>query len=172
MKPKVAMADNKDLFMELPECLLHSIISGLPFKEAARTSILSKHWLSLWRATRNIEFEESFFVKHGESDATNAMKRRVFIDFVQQWIANYSEPCIDKFALVFSKPKQFVADMENFIAFAIAKNVKVLSLDFSDPENHTPLFDLPSHVYGLGVLESLKLFLCKIHACFQKFQYA
>ncbi|XWS09832.1 hypothetical protein CRYUN_Cryun39dG0023500 [Craigia yunnanensis] len=163
------MADNRDLFMELPKCLLHIIISFLPFKEAARTSILSKLWLNLWRATRNIEFDESFFVNPEEFDATKVMKRRVFIDFVQQWIGNYCEPCIDRFALAFSNPGQFVADIENFIAFAIAKNVKGLSLDFSDPtwmeddpKSHESLFDLPSHVYEHGVLESLKLFSCKI----------
>ncbi|XWS11194.1 hypothetical protein CRYUN_Cryun38cG0063100 [Craigia yunnanensis] len=169
MKLKVTMANNKDLFMELPQCLLHIIISFLPFKEAARTSILSKLWLNLWCSTRNIEFEESFFVNPEESDATKVMKRKVFIDFVQQWIGNYCEPCVDKFALAFSKPGQFVADIENFISFALAKTVGGLSLDFSDPtwmeddtKNHEPLFDLPSHVYEHGVLESLKLFSCKI----------
>ncbi|XP_022735558.1 putative F-box protein At3g29830 [Durio zibethinus] len=170
MKLKMAMAGNEDLSEVLPECLLHIIISFLPFKEAARTSILSKFWLNLWRATKNIEFHESFFVKPEESDATQVMKRRVFIHFVQQWIGNYCESCIDKFALAVSKPENFVADIENFIAFAIAKGVKGLSLDFSDPtwmeddpKNHEPLFDLPSHVYEHGVLESLKLFSCKIH---------
>ncbi|XVF34049.1 hypothetical protein REPUB_Repub18cG0023500 [Reevesia pubescens] len=164
------MAGKRDLFMELPECLLYIIISFLPFKEAARTSILSKRWLKVWHGTRNVEFVESFFVNPEESDASKAMKRRVFIDFVQQWVGSYSEPSIDKFALIFSKPGEFVSDMKNFIEFAIAKNVKGLSLDFSDPtwmednpENHKPLFDLPSHVYEHGVvLESLKLFLFKI----------
>ncbi|XWS51909.1 hypothetical protein CRYUN_Cryun11dG0022200 [Craigia yunnanensis] len=148
---------------------------SLSFKEAARTSILSKHWLNLWRATRNIEFDKSFFVNPEESDAIKVMKIRDFIDFVQQWNGNYCEPCIDKFAFTFFKPGQFVADIENFIAFAIAKNVKGLILDFSDPtwtkddpENHRRAsfqmskFDLPSHINGHGVLDSLKLFSCKL----------
>ncbi|XVF34048.1 hypothetical protein REPUB_Repub18cG0023400 [Reevesia pubescens] len=117
------MAGKKDLFMELLECHHYIIISLLPFKQAAKTSILSKRWLKLWHATRNIEFNESFFVNPEEFDDTIAMKRRVFIDFVKQWFDNSSELGIDKFALVFSKPGQFVSVMENFIALAIAKKI-------------------------------------------------
>ncbi|XVF77562.1 hypothetical protein PTKIN_Ptkin14bG0054900 [Pterospermum kingtungense] len=83
----MAMA-NRDRFMDLPQCLLGIIISFLPFKDAARTSVLSKLWLNVLRTTTNIEFEESFFVDPEESDATRANKRRAFVDFAREWVGN------------------------------------------------------------------------------------
>jgi hypothetical protein len=44
----------------LPDALLHDIVSRLPIKEAARTSVLSRRWRPLWRATP--------FVSLGRSD--------------------------------------------------------------------------------------------------------
>ncbi|XVF77561.1 hypothetical protein PTKIN_Ptkin14bG0054800 [Pterospermum kingtungense] len=162
---------NRDRFIDLSECLLRIIIIYFHhFKDAARTSVLSKLWLNVWRTTTNMEFEESFFVDPEESDATRAIKRRAFVDFAREWVGNYRYSSVDKFGLTLSNPGQFAADVESFIAFALAKNAKRLSLVFSeptwvddDPQIHEPSFDLPSQVYSHGVLESLVLFSCKIN---------
>ncbi|GAV68612.1 FBD domain-containing protein, partial [Cephalotus follicularis] len=159
--------NNQDMLTKLTDSLLFIIISLLSFKEAARTSILSKRWHHIWHATKNIEFNESFFVNHGESDRNKRIQRKVFIDFALQWIRNYGEPVIDKFTLAFSRPKDFLDEVQHFVTFSTAHSVKVLVLDFSDPtwneydlENHEASYDLPSNVYGNKTLESLKLFTC------------
>lgn len=165
----IAMTRNmQDMFTKLTDSMLFLIISFLPFKEAARTSVLSKRLRHIWRATKNIEFNERFFVKVGDSDENQESQRRVFIDFARNWIDNYQEPDIDEFQLTCLKPRDFREDMERCIAFAIRRNVKVLGLDFSDPtlgednlDNHAAAFDLPMNVYGHVVLESLKLFSCR-----------
>ncbi|KAJ3702152.1 hypothetical protein LUZ61_005857 [Rhynchospora tenuis] len=42
--------EGPDLIGALPDCVLHSILSLLPVKDAARTSVLSSHWTNLWKA--------------------------------------------------------------------------------------------------------------------------
>ncbi|KAF5478863.1 hypothetical protein F2P56_005391 [Juglans regia] len=162
------MAGNLDMFSRLTDEILLIIIFFLPFKEAARTCVLSKRWRHIWRETKNIDFDERFFVGVGESQERQETQRQIFIDFARQWMKNYKKTGIDKFRLSCLKPVNFREDVERCIAFAISHNVKVLDLDFSDPilweedgfSNHEALFDLPMNVYGHVVLESLKLFSC------------
>lgn len=160
----------------LPDALLSIIVSSLPFKEAVRTSILSKRWMKIWQATKNIELQESFFVRPEESDQRiRDARRRVFIDFATNFIRDYEEPTIRKFALSFSNPRGggFVDEIEACIRFAVSRDVETLELDFSDAtwseldndgENHAEMFDLPPIVYGHENLRSLKLFSCRFRA--------
>ncbi|KAE8125607.1 hypothetical protein FH972_020390 [Carpinus fangiana] len=124
-------------------------------------------WRHVWRATKNIDFNERFFVRVGEPDEMQETQRLFFIHFVRQWMENYQEPQVENFQLTFTKPGIFRVDMDRCIAFAITRNVKFLAVDFSDPtwgeddlDDHAALFDLPLNVYGHAVLESLKLFSC------------
>ncbi|KAF2293682.1 hypothetical protein GH714_004133 [Hevea brasiliensis] len=67
-----------------------------------------------------------------------------------------------------SKPNGFLTDVQNFVSFAISRNVRELELDFSDPtwreeddpEKHPAVVELPFQVYQHVSLESLKLFSC------------
>ncbi|KAL3634817.1 hypothetical protein CASFOL_021871 [Castilleja foliolosa] len=47
-----------DRLSQLPQPILHSILSLLPQKEAIRTSVLSKSWRYLWHGRFNVEFRE------------------------------------------------------------------------------------------------------------------
>jgi len=165
------------MFTKLTDNTLFIVLTFLPFKEAARTCVLAKRWRHAWRATKNIEFNERFFVRFGESDENKETQRLVFIQFARQWMENYQESNIENFHLTFLKPGIFRGEMDRCIAFALNRNVKVLGLDFSDPawgeddlESHAAAFDLPLDVYGHAVLESLKLFSCSFRVSeFTKF---
>ncbi|KAJ6314080.1 hypothetical protein OIU78_017691 [Salix suchowensis] len=166
------MDRNTDMFSNLPSSLLVIIASFLSFKEAARTCILSKQWLDIWREAANIDFDENFFVKLDESEENQKVQREVFINFARQFIENHSQQVIETLGLRCSKPGSFPVDMQNIVMFATSRNVRGLSLDFSDPAwredeimNHEAGFELPSHVYEHGqALESLKLFSCRFDA--------
>ncbi|XP_027364647.1 putative F-box/LRR-repeat protein At1g56400 [Abrus precatorius] len=161
------MASNVNMFSFLPESLLIVIVSFLPFKEAARTCTLSKRWLKIWQSTRNIEFNELFFVKLGESDETKEGQRRVFLDFITHFIANYKDKFVDKFSLKVSHPRSCDDSIKRCVAFATHRGVRELRLDFSDPsweendfQNRDALFQLPNHVYKHESLETLKMYSC------------
>ncbi|CAK7338422.1 unnamed protein product [Dovyalis caffra] len=151
---------------------LYVFKGGEALNEAARTCILSKQWLDIWRNAMNIDFNENFFVKHHEPEENRKVQREAFINFARQFIANYSEEFVKTLALKCSKPGDFLDDMQNIIMFAISCNVKKLRLDFSDPtwreeetENHEAVFDLPLQAYESGqALESLSLFSCSFDA--------
>ncbi|XP_021607632.1 F-box protein At3g62230 [Manihot esculenta] len=160
---------HQDMFTTLTNDLLVLIVGNLPFKEAARTSILSKQWCNIWRETAILEFNEDFFVKFQENEETQIIQRIAFFDFVRGFIANYPQREIQSFALACSKPQDFLADIQDFVIFAVSRNVKELELDLSDPrwseddlDNHLAVAELPFQAYHLVGLESLKLFSCSI----------
>ncbi|TKY51714.1 putative F-box/LRR-repeat protein [Spatholobus suberectus] len=157
-----------DMFSLLSEPLLIAIASFLPFKEAARTCILSKQWKKIWQSTRNIEFNELFFVKPGgESEETKEAQRRVFLNYITHFVENYKGNVVDKFSLKVSNPQSCADTVERCVDFATRRGVKELRLDFSDPtweendfNNRDALFQLPYHVYGHAPLEALELNAC------------
>ncbi|KAF9672966.1 hypothetical protein SADUNF_Sadunf11G0099300 [Salix dunnii] len=157
------MNSNTDRIANLPSSLLVIIASFLPFKEAARTSVLSKQWLNIWRDAMHVQIYENFFVKSDKPEENRKVQREVFVNFARQFIANYSQQVIKTLGLACSKPGDFLADMQNILMFASSRNVRELELDFSDPtwredalKNHQAAFELPLLVYEHGQNLSLK----------------
>ncbi|XP_034903957.1 F-box protein At3g62230 [Populus alba] len=166
------MDRNTDMFSNLPSSLLIIIASFLSFKEAARTCILSKQWLNIWREVENVDFDENNFVKLDESEENQKVQREDFINFARQFIADHSQQVIKTLGFRCSKPENFLVDMQNIVMFATSHHATGLRLDFSDPTwredaimNHEAVSELPSYVYEHGqALESLKLFSCRFDA--------
>ncbi|KAL5077545.1 hypothetical protein RYX36_016529 [Vicia faba] len=165
------MAQNINIIDLLPNSLLFKFISLIPFKEAARTSILSKRWLHLWKHSTNVEFNEHYFSKSYESShQQRIIQRRNFVNFMAFWIENNKENfIIEKFSLRLSDFDHEVdcEILEKCVDFATKHGVKDLVLDFSDPdwteedfEKPEALFELPTKVYEQKALKSLKLFSC------------
>jgi len=160
--------DNMELFSSILKPLLLAIVSFLPSEEATtRTSILTEKWLKVWQSEENIDFNDDFFVD-STSDENKQEQRKVFINFITNWITHFPSRDINRFSLTFSNPQTCGEAIERCVGFAIQRGVKELILDFSDPncedndlEGKHALFQLPTHVHQLGLsLESLKLYSC------------
>ncbi|KAL3634825.1 hypothetical protein CASFOL_021879 [Castilleja foliolosa] len=55
-----------DRLSQLPQPILHSILSLLPQKYAIRTCVLSKSWRYLWHGRFNVEFRDNWFARKKE----------------------------------------------------------------------------------------------------------
>ncbi|KAL3629453.1 hypothetical protein CASFOL_026675 [Castilleja foliolosa] len=68
----------------LPEAIIHHIQSFMTGKEAAQTSVFSKHWYSAWSTRPNLDFNYRDFVNRGHIPGR-------FKDFVKKTIQRYEE---------------------------------------------------------------------------------
>ncbi|PSS06151.1 F-box protein [Actinidia chinensis var. chinensis] len=175
-------SQNIDMFSQLTNPIIIIIISFLPFKDAVKTSVLSKRWRHLWYGTTTIDLDQAFFVDPNEDSSIRSVQGNSFIEFSKRLIQYYSRPTIAKFRLAFSlsePPQSNVTDLQEFIHFAISHKVKALDLDFSNPTwdeqshtHHCPvgLYELPDWADDDDDLESLKLFSCNFRVSeFNKF---
>ncbi|XP_057440779.1 putative F-box/LRR-repeat protein At1g56400 [Lotus japonicus] len=164
------MAHRTNMFGSLPQSLLSTIVSLIPFKEAVRTSILSTSWIDIFKSTSNVEFDEVSFVKDDQTYRIRQSQRKAFLEFISLWITNHTKTIVNKFSLRLSTPGKAKRVVRNCIVFATKYGVKDLELHFCDPKldcyftanyiNHEALFEFLAHVYGHTCLESLKLFSC------------
>ncbi|KAL9316620.1 hypothetical protein ACSQ67_017621 [Phaseolus vulgaris] len=160
----------KNFISLLPLELLITIISFLPFKEAVKNSVLFKNWLKASKYTKNVEFDEVYFVKPDQSLETVEIQRRAFLEFIKTWIENHKGTVLDKFSLKMSMQLPEVAEIIDLCAgFATQRKVKELTLDFSDLDwdeddvffgDYEAPFELPKQVYAYVGLEYLKLYSC------------
>ncbi|PON34500.1 LRR domain containing protein [Parasponia andersonii] len=93
--------------------------------------------------------------------------RGSFLNLMSNWIENYRDSSLDKFALTCSMPQNNHDDVTRCITFCVDRKVNFFWLDFSDPTwiendniNREAKFDLPMNVYDRKIVRSLKLFSC------------
>ncbi|OMP11964.1 hypothetical protein CCACVL1_00194 [Corchorus capsularis] len=125
---------------KLPDEIVISILRRIPMKEAARTSVLSRRWKSLWTLCPRLELDGSkrmfnFLTKvkgmdYCESDYDT--ERGGFIN----WVNHVLESChaahaIDEFKLRFEIHDKFRHEIDKCVRFAFEKKVKRFELDFS-----------------------------------------
>ncbi|CAJ1971374.1 unnamed protein product [Sphenostylis stenocarpa] len=153
----------------LPLELLLIIVSFLPFKEAVRNSVLFKNWFKACKSTKNVEFNELFFVKPDQSSETREAQRTAFLDFIRIWIANHKGADLDKFSLKLSIIGNVGEIIDQCVDFATRREVKELELDFTDSSwdmhedyfaDYEAPFELPRQTYAHIGLEYLKLYSC------------
>ncbi|XP_057453221.1 F-box/FBD/LRR-repeat protein At3g52680-like [Lotus japonicus] len=65
-----------DTISSLPDAILSRILSFLPTKHAAATSVLSKRWKPLWRSVSTLHFDDTLYVKSNYTGMNNFHKIR------------------------------------------------------------------------------------------------
>ncbi|XP_074281986.1 F-box protein At3g62430-like isoform X2 [Silene latifolia] len=77
---------NVDRISELPDFILHTILSRLDTKEAGRASVLSKKWYGAWSSIPVLNFQPGYF-KYEFEDDTRTLER--FVEFVDKTMQRY-----------------------------------------------------------------------------------
>ncbi|MED6108884.1 hypothetical protein PIB30_028346 [Stylosanthes scabra] len=172
-RSKMTNSKNNDMISSLPDCLLFFILSSFPFKEAARTCLLSKRWLAMWRSS-NVKNTQLQFPAAAAAAGEGST---FFVNFITNWIIEHKNLIEEKFSLTVSPPPNCGDVIGICVDFAISNTaVKDLELDFHKPqwnydenenenENHDVMVELPKSFYNqinLQLkLESLKLYSCR-----------
>ncbi|XXG88347.1 hypothetical protein AAC387_Pa12g0566 [Persea americana] len=153
------MESNSDFFAYLPDCILLLIVSFLPFKEAARTSVLSKRWKHIWKDSTIIDLNENFF--RNIVDQAMAPLNQVFLDFARGFVFHHLGATVHNFQFLMSESKEYIADVKCLHKFAASKKVEVLDLNFWS-FNENKFLELPLCVYEHEAMHVLKLTQCDL----------
>ncbi|CAA7045377.1 unnamed protein product [Microthlaspi erraticum] len=136
---------------QFPDHILLKVLSFLPTKVAASTSVLSKRWEFLWMWLPKLDYDSRDCTKY------QSYKLRAFIEFS---LPLHRAPVIESLRLNFSTapgyPKSFNAlHIEKWVLIAVSRCVRELSLEFY-PLNTQPVV-LPSSLYICKSLVTLEL---------------
>ncbi|KAL0717172.1 hypothetical protein Bca4012_066494 [Brassica carinata] len=126
----------EDMFNRLPNPLISHILSFLPTKEAASTSILSKRWRLLFASVTNLDLE-------GDEDSPS------FVGFVDRLLALQGNAKLKRFSLNFTDYPDPVP-VTTWILNVLRRGDSELELSVSD-------YPLPPEIFVSKTLLKLKL---------------
>jgi len=115
--------ENEDIISNLPDSLITNILSCVPTKDAARTSVLSKRWIDCWTFITKVNLDDSVFFKHKKKKSGG---KKYFINFVNRALLTNSNRA-ESFSLVITN-KYDVSLLNTWISCILKRNVKKLSI--------------------------------------------
>ncbi|CAN0854524.1 F-box/FBD/LRR-repeat protein At1g13570 [Linum grandiflorum] len=141
---------NRTSISKLPADIIHCILTLLPIKEAAKTSLLSREWRYRWRSIPDLVFDRDFATIPDIDDPGSARHNKVMLTIFQILLVH--DVPINKFELDIPVMSD-CPHMNQLVDYLKMKNVKELAiLLYSDRDAEF----LPSLVFSLD-LNSLKL---------------
>ncbi|XP_074281977.1 uncharacterized protein LOC141606662 [Silene latifolia] len=150
-----------DRLSDLPDSIIHHIISYLDTEEACRTTILSKRWARIWSTGLILDFRSQFFVtkKKGRSHKKTVLR---LMNSVETTMRQYSEKnlSIRKFRVEYLTAHQGMAGrIDGCLGIALQNQVEELSLSFI--HKRSP-YGLPASLFLSKSLTSMKLSRVKV----------
>jgi hypothetical protein len=166
----------RDRLSDLPDCLLHTVLSSLGSLQVVQTSLLSRRWRHLWRSVPCLDVDQQDFILEesepeapgdGASDAeqevySKALKeslvreikrQRRFEDFADVVILLHGVCALDAYRLRVVDPG-LRTDWHRWIRRGLARLPAELLLDFRPPSSYYegPLFCFDFASGGAGAL--------------------
>ncbi|KAL7250636.1 hypothetical protein ACSBR1_012621 [Camellia fascicularis] len=144
---KLSDSKEKDRLSNLPDEILSHILCFMPTKYAARTSLLSTRWKSIWTSVHIIDL--CSFSERGHNEQSSG-----FMDFVDRLLLLRNSPNLNKFRLRCRFGYYNPYRLNSWICTVIKLNVKELVLNF---EIDQLVVDLPRSLFISVNLVVLKL---------------
>ncbi|EOA25725.1 hypothetical protein CARUB_v10019079mg, partial [Capsella rubella] len=144
----------------LPDDLLVQILSFLPTKEAASTSLLSKRWRTLFALSPNLHFDNSILLHYKRLFGHDDIQKS-FNDFVDHTLALHGCNTIKKLSIKLMRytSKYNQHDVDRWICNALEHGVSELHLVITTLRLECPI---PSKVFTSTTLVKLSLGPCLI----------
>ncbi|CAJ1939886.1 unnamed protein product [Sphenostylis stenocarpa] len=168
-KRRVVECNKDDYISNLPNIILSKILSSLNVMEAVKTSVLSSKWEHIYANPTSLIFNEDNMLKRDHS-ARNAWQyqsevlrfkfRRertlAFVSNVNQYLSHVEQvQKIDslKVCFTFSNNSHGSTDLDEWIRFAIKKNVEEIDLCLLEEENRLSApNDASLHVFPCDIV--------------------
>ncbi|XP_074284609.1 FBD-associated F-box protein At4g10400-like [Silene latifolia] len=146
-----------DRISELPEFILHTILSMLDTREACRASVLSKRWYGAWCSVPVLDFRPRYFVKYGNCPYKyddNTVE--CFVEFVNKTMRRYftRKYRITKMYLELPKVDEKLEPLvDKWIMIAVQNQIQELGIDIVNGID----YKLPEILFSA---KSLKVLIC------------
>ncbi|KAJ4793498.1 F-box/RNI-like/FBD-like domains-containing protein [Rhynchospora pubera] len=146
-----------DPINSLSDCLIESILSLLPLKDAARASLVSTRWRTLWTSAP-LCIDDSSLHRQPSAFSTlrseNAWCRQAVFDI----ISKHQGPIQSCRLTRFDHPL-FHVTVDRLLKILVDKHIQQLSLSFSNWRAKTGYL-LPDSFFSCKTLLKLKLYIC------------
>lgn len=126
----------QDRISQLPHDILICILSFLTFKEAARTSVLSKRWKDVSKYLASLDFDGSEVldkIVESERKAGHASIReretRKYVKRLNKVLQSHKATVLDEFRVHFELDNSYQKAIDKWLQFAFARKVQSLELD-------------------------------------------
>ncbi|CDP07614.1 unnamed protein product [Coffea canephora] len=135
----------KDQISRLPDEILVYILSCLTLKEAARTSVLSKRWIDLWRSMACLDFDASKVLKKmfsipswGRYADFVRKERRKYVEWVDKVLLQSDKSlALDYLRVAFYLDNFYGDEIHKWLQHAFARRVQRLELNLF-PDDDPP----------------------------------
>ncbi|KAL3501213.1 hypothetical protein ACH5RR_035662 [Cinchona calisaya] len=129
---KLSSKRRKMMMSKLPDEILIDILSRLSIKEAARTSLVSRQWKSLWKfyaGSLDFDCDSETIVLLSNGKKRFVIEQPKFIDWVNQVLdALHQTRTIEQFRVCFDLGKDQTSTIDSWIGYAAARKVRRLEL--------------------------------------------
>ncbi|XP_028056794.1 FBD-associated F-box protein At4g10400-like [Camellia sinensis] len=166
MEFKIKKNVAEDIISNLPDCILHHILSFIPTKHVVTMSALSTKWRDISNLhlthTTNLDFGEEFMKGQSQSEFTENLNKILALHVAKK---------IEKFHILFDPTDMFQLETKEWIQIATSRGVKELNLDFRrelsynfDNKLHSPekIVTLPNFLFDCKSLTHLSLSHCDL----------
>ncbi|KAL7000300.1 hypothetical protein U1Q18_001448, partial [Sarracenia purpurea var. burkii] len=155
LEAQILEDEKLDYLNELPEPLVHHVLSYLTMKDVVRMSVIAKKWRYVWLSVACLNFSPMKMPKDKETD------------FIEQCLRRDERSKIQKMVITYYYQRGDAHHFDSWIRFALTRNVEELHLNFIEgcrgrkrlPYNY---YRLPDFIFSSTSLTVLTLKRCFI----------